>query len=350
MTASPSEDPGRPASAPGTTAHDRQDPRVVVTVPTFRRNQQLQRLLSTLIEQCEPIGASVVVIDNDPLGGAATAVRTYVGPTVSYVHEPAPGLSAVRNRALTAAEGADVLVFIDDDCLPGPGWLSELVQHWVAWGCTAVTGPVRWELEVDSPWAQASGAFDRARRPTGTAVHGAATNNLLLDVTAITELGLRFDEQFGLSGGEDTMFTHLLIDRGGTIRWSDGAEIREPVPRSRATRHWVVRRTFRAGTTWSRMRLALAGSGHRRLQERIGLMARGMLRVIAGSARLAFGTTRRSLRDRARGSCLAASGLGMVLGAVGYLHLEYARPDAGPSRSGRCDAADPKYVGVTSLS
>ena len=48
-----------------------------------------------------------------------------------YVHEPAPGISAGRNRALDEAGDADLLSFIDDDEVPRPGWLSALIDTWL---------------------------------------------------------------------------------------------------------------------------------------------------------------------------------------------------------------------------
>lgn len=300
--------------------------RAVVTVPTYRRPERLARLLARLREECTGLTARVVVVDNDPAGGARHVVAAF--PDVTYVHEPAPGLAHVRNRALDAAAGHDVAVLVDDDEVPGPGWLTTLLGRWLEWGCTAVAGPVRWDLDVDAPWVRASGVLDRVRRPTGMWLRGAATSNLLLDVAATTALGLRFDERFGLSGGEDTMFTHLLVHRGGTIRWCDEAEVVEAVPAERATRRWVLRRTFRTGTTWSRVHVALAGSTGGRVATRLELTARGAYCVAAGSLALVAGTLRPDLRRRARGACDVASGAGVVAGVLGWTYREYARAPA----------------------
>lgn len=304
---------------------------VVVAVLTYRRNDQLARMLPVLVEQCERLSARVVVVDNEPLGRAASVVEPWCGTRVAYVHEPRPGLAAARNRALDAAAGANVLVFLDDDETPGADWLLHLVRAWTAWGCTAVAGPVRWELAVRAPWVSASTVFDRVRRPTGALLRGAATSNILLDLAAVDALGLRFDERFGLSGGEDTMFTHLLVRCGGTIRWIDEAEVVEPVPRSRATRRWVLRRTFRSGTTWSRMHVLLAGSAARRRTARVELVGRGLWRATGGTVGLVTGTVRADLGVRAPALCAVVSGAGMVLGALGYTHREYRRPGSSPA-------------------
>ena len=242
------------------------------------------------------------------------------GRSVRYVHEPRPGIAAARNRALAEAGDAAALVFIDDDEVPGDGWLGHLVAAWRQWSCAAVSGPVRAEFGAPPPpWVAASGAFERRRRQSGTVVSGAPTNNLLLDLGRIREIGLRFDERFGLTGGEDTMFSHDLAHRGGEIRWCDEAEVIEPVAPERATRRWVLRRGYRAGTTWAAMELALAGPSL--LRARLSLSARALGRIAAGAVRALSPRA----EHRARAQVEIVSCAGMLAGAFGRTFSEYRR-------------------------
>jgi glycosyltransferase involved in cell wall biosynthesis len=292
------------------------DESVVVAVLTYRRVERLGRLLPLLLEQAAAVGADVLVIDNDPAGSAGVVAETH---PVRYVHEPRPGIAAARNRALAEAGEAVALVFIDDDELPAPDWLARLVATWRKWPCAAVSGPVRAEFGAPpSRWVQASGGFDRRRRPTGTVVSGAPTNNLLLDLRRVRDLGLAFDERFGLTGGEDTMFSHDLVHRGGEIRWCDDAEVIEPVAAERATRRWVLRRGFRAGTTWAAMELDLT---EHRERTRLSLTVRAVGRIaIAMGRRLSP-----RFETRARADVEIVSCAGMLLGAYGRTFAEYRR-------------------------
>jgi len=298
---------------------------VVIGLLTYRRNSCLEQLLPVLIDQCAPLGATILVIDNDPAGGAEESVQRWAGQGVNYIHEPRPGIAAARNRALDDAKG-DLLVFIDDDELPLDRWLTELVDSWRIWRCAAVTGPVEtiFEASVD-PWILACGVLKPMKFKTGTEVRGAATNNLLLDLAQITALALRFDERFGLTGGEDTMLSHTLVRRGGSIRWCEEARVIDRISPLRTNRRWMLLRTFRSGTTWSRVAVLLSGSGWRRLLERADLSVRALYRIASGTARFGRGMVRRDLGDRASGICAAAAGLGMLLGAFGYIHQEYGR-------------------------
>ena len=261
-------------------------PSVVIAAATFRRPAALARLLPELVRQADEYGgeAFVLIVDNDPAGGAGDQVRAWASRGVRYVHEPHPGIAAARNRALVEGAAADLLAFIDDDGLPRDGWLQHLVDTWRRYRCAGVSGPVlaRFESGEPEPWVANSGVFDRKRRATGTLVGGAGTGNLLLQLSELRDRNLIFDEKFGLSGGSDTMLTHALIMDGGQIRWCDEAEIYDYQSPDRLSRRWVVKRSFRTGNVWSRVALALTKSRLERLAQSAELIARGLVIVARG--------------------------------------------------------------------
>lgn len=304
----------------------------VVAVLTYRRTQLLPLLLAELVAQAATVAprAEVLVVDNDPDGSAAGVVLRWAGHGVRYAHEPRPGISAARNRALAEASGADVLVFIDDDELPSAGWLAQLVGSWRTWGCAAVAGPVSARLLAPaSAWVAGTGVFDRRREVTGALLGGAGAGNLLLDVRQVRELGLTFDERLGLTGGEDTLFTHQLVHRGGELRWCDEAEAVESVPADRVTRAWVLRRCFRSAGSWSRAEVSLAGGAAGRLRRRAGILAKAAVRVALAAGALAVAATRRDAAARGAAVGTLAAYAGLVVGAVGFVPGEYARVATG---------------------
>lgn len=302
--------------------------RAVVAVLTYRRPVGLAAIVPALVDQLRTagVGGHVLVVDNDPQGSAWAAAAEWADQGVQYAHEPRPGIAAARNRAIELSQHADVLVFIDDDELPTDRWLECLVDQWRGSGAAAVAGPVlsRFTAPVD-PWIVAGGFFARRRRPTGTRLEGAATNNLLLDLSRLRAHNLRFDDAFGLTGGSDTMLTHALVERGEPIVWCDEAVVVEEVPESRTTRSWVLRRHFRAGTVWSRVALALSGSSARRGWRRVDLTLRCGTKVVTGTASWALGRLLGDLRREATGARDVASGAGGLLGAYGYQYVEYRR-------------------------
>ncbi len=302
---------------------------VVVAVLTYRRPADLAELLPMLEQQAASLdprtfAARVLVVDNDPEGcGRAQVPAGRVG----YVHEPRPGISSARNRALIECARDDVLVFIDDDERPGDGrWLASLLETRSATGAVAVVGPVVSAFDSDlTPWVRAGRFFERRRLPTGSRIDVAATNNLLLDLRWLRPTGLRFDERFGISGGSDTLFTRQLVHVGGRMVWCDEAVVVDRVPASRTTSRWVLQRAFRSGNGWARTSLVLASGSRQRWTTRASLAVRGGARAAGGAARALLGVVTRDAEHQARGVRTALRGAGMMSGAAGYVYSEYRR-------------------------
>jgi glycosyltransferase involved in cell wall biosynthesis len=305
---------------------------LVVAVLTFRRVPQIVELAPMLVTQAAQAratfpdldSAEVIVVDNDPDASARSALSDV--PGVRYVHEPEPGISAGRNRALVEAREADLLAFIDDDERPTPDWLVNLVRAQRQSGAAGVVGRVeRIFLGPLDPWIAAGAFFDNAHKPSGTLVRAAATNNLLLDLNTVRRLGLKFDNQFGLIGGGDTHFTRSLIAHGEKIVWCDEAVVDDQIPTHRLTRRWVLKRSFRAGNSEGLSSIVLAGSAWQRFVTRLRYVLRGGARTCGGVARVVAGTLGRNQATQARGARTIARGLGMIAAAIGHRHLEYAR-------------------------
>ena len=334
---------------------------LTIAMLTYRRNDYLAQVIPELLAQADDVcdaqtTASVLIVDNDPQAGARAVVeaaRAALGGeqpeaaessgaadsdavTMSrlvYVHEPEPGIVAGRNRALSQAHGSDALVFIDDDEIPSPGWLKALVSTWRAQGCAAVTGPTPPTFEVDpSPWVTASGAFDSWEAADGAQVPSADTGNLLLDLAVVEGLGLRFDPRYGLTGGEDSLFTRQLTRAGGVIRFAAGAVVTKRVPAARARRTWVLERSLRSGSSWARVRIDTAapdgGASGRlaRLRLRLGYGAKGLAKAGIDGARAGVARICGDVPAQARYEVSSRGGLGMVVGALGVHVREYGRP------------------------
>lgn len=317
---------------------------LVVAVLTYKRTEDILELVPMLVAQAATVAAAVrvLVVDNDPDGGAREPVEALVAgrslPGVRYVHEPRPGIAHGRNRALDESVDADLLVFVDDDERPEDGWLSALVDCQRSTGAAAVAGAVvpAHELVAD-PWIEAGGFFVRQRHPSGSPLPAASTANLLLDLRQLRALGdLRFDVRFGTTGGSDTLFTRQLVQRGGRIVWCDEAVVVDYIRSARVTRDWVLQRAYRSGNSWSRCEVEITEGSAARLRVRGRLLLVGLARVVAGVLRLVLGQVSRSLRHQARGRRTVSRGLGMAAGAAGrvYGDAEYRRAPGGSAGPG----------------
>jgi succinoglycan biosynthesis protein ExoM len=301
--------------------------RFVVAMLTCRRPDDLPAALPRLVAAASGSAATatVLIVDNDP-EASAMPLAAEAPDIVRFVHEPTPGIAAARNRALDESGDADLLVFIDDDERPEPGWLDLLVATWRRCRPAAVVGPVVSTFPSEpEPFIVEGGFFRRRRLPTGTEVDVAATNNLLLDLEQVRRLGVRFDTTLGTAGGSDTLFTRTLHRRGGRLVWCDEAVVVDVVPPSRLTRAWVLRRALRTGNSTSRIGLLLETSPASRTLLRLRLTVQGSARMVGGTLRVVLGVVVRSLRQRANGARTLARGVGMTAGAWGWTYDEYRR-------------------------
>src|SRR5690606_18400219 len=95
---------------------------------------------------------SVLVVDNsrDQARAAAEASRRAATPRLEYRLEPRRGIANARNAALAAAQelGAAFLAFTDDDAVPEPDWLAQLIAGFETPATAAVAG------RIDLAWTR----------------------------------------------------------------------------------------------------------------------------------------------------------------------------------------------------
>jgi glycosyltransferase involved in cell wall biosynthesis len=99
-----------------------------VIIPTRNRPQAIERCLDALAVQTMPPGSfEVLVVDDgsEPklvLDPARRAARF----ELKLIRQKTTGPAGARNRGVAEARG-EFLAFTDDDCLPTPTWLEELI-------------------------------------------------------------------------------------------------------------------------------------------------------------------------------------------------------------------------------
>lgn len=268
--------------------------RVDVGVCTFKRESVVETLQSLGAQVLPPqVRMRVIVADNEPTPAAEQRVRAAAaacGLNLHYVHAPAHNISIARNAILDALTG-DFLAFIDDDQVAAPDWIARLVAAIQREACDAVLGPVTAVYGDDAPGWVAAGDF-HSFEPTfvsGRILKG-YTCNVLIRSEAIRRNGLRFDLSLGRTGGEDDDFFYQLTDAGGVIGYAPLAHVSEPVPPSRTSLGWLLKRSFRTGQSHGR-RLERRQRGGRVAQ--IGLAAGKGAVCLAGAGATALFPVRR---------------------------------------------------------
>lgn len=297
--------------------------RVAVCTITLHRPDGLRALLGGLAgleDPDPPVDVCVVVVDNDPAGSARPIVEAVdLRWPVRYAVEPTRGISFARNRAVALAPDADFVAFVDDDEVPHPRWLAELLDVQARTGADVVTGPVLPRFTEPPPaWALRGRFFERPRFPTGREIHYAYTGNVLIAGRLVRAHPDPFDVRFGLTGGEDTHFFLRARLEGARIVWADDAVVTETVPPSKVKVGWIAARAFRRGSTLSLCLRFLQDSPRRRIRR----TTHGMLRMGLGMVTLLSGLARGRVAF-VRGVQEVAFGLGLIAGLFGRSLEEY---------------------------
>jgi GT2 family glycosyltransferase len=276
---------------------------VAAVVPTLGRRDALARCLDALLEgTVRP--AEIVVVDQS--GGSDIAAlldeRRTVSTRLSRVVHAAAGLSAARNAGAGAANG-DMIAFTDDDCVPAPNWVEELVAAAAADSrFAAVTGPMlplpasdAEMVAVASRTSTVRRVFSRRALPweIGTGGNTAVRREWFERVNG-------YDERLGAGtarqAGEDLDLFRRLLGAGGWIVYEPAAVCRherKTLAERRARRYGygvgagaALGRWLRDGEPWALFALARWLGLRARLSVRPGSEGRSATdeaRVVAGT-------------------------------------------------------------------
>lgn len=224
-----------------------------IGICTFRRPHVTETIRSVSKLSLRPgWKVNIIVVDNDVVPSAVSAVEAVAGEIpmdVTYVHAPAGNISIARNACLEAAT-APLVAFVDDDELVTPGWLGAMMDTLKQTGADVVLGPVNAVYDSACPQWVRKGDF-HSTRPVFVdgKIRTGYTGNVLMRRLALPLMGLRFRQELGKTGGEDTAFFSSVTRAGGTIGYAPDALIIEGVAPQRTTMKWLMKRYFQGGYT-----------------------------------------------------------------------------------------------------
>ena len=193
-------------------------PFVTVIVPVYERHGDLEDCLRGLDSQIYPRESMEVLVVDDgsphPPEGICAQHRCML-----ITSTPNRGQSFCRNLGASLAKG-DILAFLDSDCVPDPGWLTELVPYFDWDNLGAVGGSVE-GFYRESVLDRYEHAFSSLSLGANTIMAAddettfyIPTCNLLVRAAVYTALGgIRED----LRVGEDVDFCWRLRSEGHTL-------------------------------------------------------------------------------------------------------------------------------------
>ena len=230
---------------------------VSIVIASYRRVPMLTDTIRSLCRMQLPADhrVEVVIVDNDPDGGAREAVQSLVAECAEYfelryVHEAQKGLSYARNRGIDESRG-EVIVFLDDDVFVAREWLVALLNCLATTGADCAGGRtlIHWEGEPDPvlrACEQKIVAIDFGERDfemRGKELPGGGNAAFRRNVF---ERGLRFSTELGRVGGvllsgEDTELMRRLRQQGGRIWYCAGGVMYHRTGGPRLSRQYWVR-------------------------------------------------------------------------------------------------------------
>ncbi|CAA0126141.1 Putative mycofactocin biosynthesis glycosyltransferase MftF [Halioglobus japonicus] len=232
---------------------------LAVCICTFMRPDGLRRLLNGLELQIFSVtpqpGVQIIVVDNSPDGSARAACESHQSRwSLRYLHEPRPGISYARNTALAAVlPGTDFIAMIDDDEVPAPDWLDQLLHAQARSDADVVVGLAKPIFPPQTPeWVATSGLFVKPENWQSLEELDpdppAATCNVLVRAELLGPTGVTFDPALALSGGEDKLLFQSLKLSGYRFAWAAAARVDEWVPAERANLAYMWRESYRRGS------------------------------------------------------------------------------------------------------
>jgi len=234
---------------------------ISICVATYKRPQRLRLLLEGLnelvFERIERPEIEVIIVDNDVSGLAdviCEEIKSQFQWNLKTGVESARGITYARNKTISMVSvEADFIVIIDDDEVPEPSWLEELLITQHKYDSDIVTGPVvpcfnGYEVP---DWIVKGKFFEPPRFPTGKSRPVAYTNNVIIKAEILRNLDPVFDNRFATSGGSDCHLFLNLNKAGHKIIWADEAIVYDNILPSRTNLKWILFRGYREPSSYS---------------------------------------------------------------------------------------------------
>lgn len=227
-----------------------------VCIATYKRPLLLKELLKSLLIQKE-IDLNLIeilIIDNDINQSAKRIFNEFHGKgllNISYHNQPLQNISLTRNIGLEKAKGKYIAI-IDDDETADPYLLSNLINTAYKYNADAVFGYVEAVFPENAPkWIKQREIYFKPMGKTGDEPYFRYTTNCLINAEFIRKYNIRFDPEYGLSGGEDGFFFDEMYKHNAKFVVCREAISYEVVPDYRTKLSFIYQRFFQRGNNYS---------------------------------------------------------------------------------------------------
>ena len=252
---------------PGNAGHTQSSDSETLTVAicTYNGGGRLVPLIAALRQQAATIDGvcvQILVVDNNSTDDTPSVVAGIAGEEgvpVRRVLETRQGIPFARNRAVAEAPGP-YIAFIDDDELPGPGWLATALEALRIEHAQCVGGKIevvfpdgkrpRWMIPEIEAFL---GRVDHGELPawvTDTSMP-IYSGNVAYNVASLDDQ-LQFDTRYnragtGIGGGSDGILFRQLVEANARLRYRPEMLIQHHVGGEKLQRRYFLRLHFKGG-------------------------------------------------------------------------------------------------------
>jgi LmbE family N-acetylglucosaminyl deacetylase/glycosyltransferase involved in cell wall biosynthesis len=246
--------------------------RISVVIPTFDRIADLKRTLAALETERAglPFGVEVVVVDDGSRDGTGPFLSEWAGraPRTKVLSQANAGPARARNRGAAAATG-ELVLFLGDDTVPEPGFLSvhERAHRLGGPGPLAVLGYTTWDADrmrvtpflthLNENGTQFG--YSIISDPDDVPFNFFYTSNVSLPRGTFLVLG-GFDEEFPYAAWEDVEFAYRATRANPALRmvYRPAARTRHHHPTTLPSFRRRQRKAGEAAATFARKHPELA--------------------------------------------------------------------------------------------
>jgi glucosyl-dolichyl phosphate glucuronosyltransferase len=263
---------------------------LTVCICTHNRPRYVRDCLEGLRHQtASPDQFAILVIDSGSSGAAQRELVELVSCVsgARLIRVDAPGVSAARNAAAWAVH-TPYIAYIDDDAIPAPTWVTEIIEaiHRPPCRPALIGGRIlpKWEAPLPAWWppslrgvlsiieVEGRGEYRTADLPKGLEPYGANMVVHVLSLLAIGGFGTGIG-RFGkaLLSDEEVQVAWKLQDAGHSVRYESRIVVQHQIQASRLNPRWLLSRLYwqAASTVLTRRMLGMSDLVWHELPRRI---------------------------------------------------------------------------------
>jgi len=197
-------------------------PRASVIVPTFNGASRLRRCLDALLAQRTGRQFEIIVVDDGSQDDSTQVVQCY--GQVRLLHQDHRGPAAARNLGVRSARG-EIVLFTDDDCVPEPDWLEQMLQPFSTPGVVGAKGVYRTaQKELIARFVQLEYEEKYAHMQGARWIDFVDTYSAAFERQVFLEAG-GYDERFSTASTEDQELSFRLASAGHRMVFAPEARV-----------------------------------------------------------------------------------------------------------------------------